>query len=362
MKISPRIEINLPKIEHNAKTINERLRKKGIEIAGVVKGVNANIEIAKTFINSGITMLADSKIDHLAKLKNAGIQAKYMLLRTPALSEVKKVVNDADISLNTEIRTIRALSEEALRQGKVHKIIIMVEMGDLREGILAKDLPPFIEQVLPLRGVEIVGIGTNFACFAGLIPTDKEMRQYSELVQFVQNRYSLHLNYRSGGNSANYDWVMNTRHIGLINHLRIGEAILLGRETAYGKKIPDLYDDAFQLVAEIIESHTKPSVPIGTTNMNAFGEVVTFKNRGNIRRAIINIGRHDVLPSGLTPLQRHEILGASSDHIILDTKGTYVQPGEEIYFSLNYGALLQAMTSPNVHKTYVKQNSNNQIA
>lgn len=362
MNLTPRIEINLRKIHHNATTLVERFRKKGIEIAGVVKGVGANIEIAQTFIDSGITMLADSHIDNLKKLQNAGIKATYLLLRTPALSEVKKVVHYAHISLNTEIRVIRALSAEAIRQGKKHKIIVMVEMGDLREGIMVKDIVSFIEQVIPLQGIEIVGLGTNFACFGGVIPTDQEMRTFHEVAQTIQTRFHLPLFYRSGGNSANYDWAMNAKNTSYINHLRIGEAILLGKETAYGKKIPDLYDDAFQLVAEVIESHTKPSIPFGTTNRNAFGEVVTFKNRGHLRRAIVNIGRQDILTSGLTPEKGFNILGSSSDHIILDTNGTYTQPGEEIRFSLNYGALLQAMTSCYVHKTYIKQNHHDQIA
>ena len=39
-----------------------------------------------------------------------------------------------------------------------------------------------------------------------------------------------------------------------------------------------------------------------------------------MRRAILGVGLQDVLVSGLTPRSDIEILGASSDHIIVNTK------------------------------------------
>ncbi len=100
-------------------------------------------------------------------------------------------------------------------------------------------------------------------------------------------------------------------------------------------------------------------MPFGNRGKNAFGEILSFKDRGMMRRAIVGVGRQDILVSGLTPLQPLEILGSSSDHIILDAKDIDLKPGDEVPFSLNYGALLSVMTSPYVYKTYFRVESKN---
>ncbi len=356
-RITPRIEINLEKIHHNTKVLKKLYGEKGIEISGVVKGVGANLKVARTLVEAGITSLADSKIANIRKMKMAGLKEKLILLRTPALSEVQQVVEFADISMNTELEVIRALSTEAEKQNKIHSIIIMVEMGDLREGILPKDAPSFIREVLKLPGVKLVGIGTNFACFGGVIPTEEKMQEFSQFINEIQKEFQIKLPIISGGNSANYTWMMNTHDPGLVNNIRLGESILLGRDPVSGTVIPGLYSDAFCFVAEVIESKLKPSVPSGVRGRNAFGESISFEDHGLMRRAIVGVGRQDVLVSGLSPVLPVDIIGSSSDHIILNTKQIDLKPGDEVAFSLNYGALLSVMTSPYVYKTYTHQAS-----
>jgi len=350
MAPNPRIEINLDKIKHNATTLRELYEGKGIHITGVVKGVFARPEVVRVLIDSGIKSIGDSKISNIEKMKMAKLQATFVLLRTPAMSEIQKVVEFADISMNTEIEVIRALSAEARKKMKIHQIIIMVEMGDLREGILLNDVASFIQEVILLPNIQISGIGTNFACFGGVIPTEQKMNLFSTLVKKMRNKFSLPLHYVSGGNSANHNWLMNTADVGEVNNMRLGESIFLGCETAKGEPIPNLNTDAFSFYAEVIESKLKPSVPNGIRGKNAFGEFISFPDRGIIRRVIVGVGRQDILVSGLTPLQSLEIIGSSSDHIILDAKKTYLKPGDEVAFSLDYGALLTAMTSPSIYK------------
>ncbi|NLY80294.1 MAG: alanine/ornithine racemase family PLP-dependent enzyme [Lysinibacillus sp.] len=354
MKPMPRIEIQLDKIRHNAQILKGLCEAKGITVTGVVKGVCADPQIVNTFIEAGITSLAVSKTIHLEKLRKANIQATLTLLRTPGLTEVQNVVKFADISMNSEIKVIRALSEEAIRQEKVHKIIIMVEMGDLREGVMPKDLPDFIREVLKLPGIEIVGLGTNFACFGGVLPTEEKMQEFSALVQKIKNQFSLHLPIVSGGNSANINWIMETDDVGAINNVCLGEAILLGRETANGKLIPNLFPDAFKFVAEVIEAKQKPSFPFGYRGRNAFGESIEFQEQGWTNHILVSVGRQDVFVPGLTPMKPLKIIGASSDHIVMDGKNIQVQPGDEIMFAPNYGAMLSLMSSPYIHKTYIE--------
>lgn len=354
MKPMPRIEIYLDKIKHNAQMLKSLCDAKGISVTGVVKGVCADPQIVNTFIEAGITSLAVSKTVHLEKLKKVNFHTTLMLIRTPGLSEVQDVIKYADISINSELKIIRALSEEAVRQGKTHQIIIMVEMGDLREGVMLKELPSFIREVLKLPGIEVVGIATNFACFGGVLPTKEKMHEFSALVQRIRNLFSLQLPIVSGGNSANINWLMETDTVGTINNLRLGESILLGRETAEGKLIPNLYPDTFKFVAEVIEAKQKPSIPFGYRGKNAFGESIEFQERGWINHILVNVGRQDVFVPGLTPMRPLKILGASSDHIVLDGKNVQFQPGDEVIFAPNYGAMLSLMSSPYIHKTYIE--------
>ena len=163
------------------------------------------------------------------------------------------------------------------------------------------------------------------------------------------------LQYVSGGNSGSLPLLLEKGLPKGINHLRIGEAILQGgRDTFYDEPWTALNRNAFLLEGELIEVKRKPSRPIGKTSVDAFGNVPTFVDRGERLRGILNIGREDVSPENLTPLdQRVELLGASSDHLILDLEAMDPLPevGDKIQFHMGYSALLAAMTSEYVIKT-----------
>ncbi len=304
-------------------------------------------------VNAGIKTLGDSRIEDIIRMRKAGIEATYVLIRTPFKSDVKRVVKYADISLNTELKVIVALSKEAIKQNKKHKIILMVEMGDRREGILPEDLDTHIENILKLDGIKIVGIGANFACFGGIKPNQEKMNHLSLLADVIEYKFNIKLSIISGGNSANYDWLKNHKNIARINNMRLGESILLGVETLARKPLDGFYNDAFTLVGEIIECKIKPSLPNGEIALNAFGEIPHFEDRGSISRAIVGLGREDVAIDGLTPYIDVDILGGSSDHIVLDAKESGLKVGDEISFNLNYSALLTSMVSPFVKKVFI---------
>jgi predicted amino acid racemase/D-alanyl-D-alanine dipeptidase len=347
---TPRLEINLGKIGNNIKTLKKLYGLKGVDIIGVTKAVCGNSDIADIFVKNGIKILADSRISNIRKMRTEGVQAQFLLLRTPILSQVEEVVKYSDISLNSEIAVIKKLSKFAVEQNVKHKIILMVEMGDLREGIMPMDLDITIEQITKLKGIELIGLGTNLACFGGIKPDEKKMQSLSFIANDIEAKFGLKLDLISGGNSANYNWFMSTKNIGRINNLRIGESIFLGRETLHRNQIPGLFTDAFTLVAEVIESKTKPYIPNIEVSQDAFGNNPEFKDNGLMKRAILGVGLQDVIVSGLTPKLDVEIIGASSDHIIVNSKKLEFKVGNELAFDLNYGALLSAMTSPYIIK------------
>jgi ornithine racemase len=352
---TPRLEIDLAKIAHNAKKLKSLYTSKGIGVFGVTKAVCADLEIVACLQESGLNTFADSRIENIQKMRQSGIQAKFILLRTPIPSQVDSVVKYADISLNSELDVIKELAQSAIKHNVIHKIILMVELGDLREGLMPSELENTVKEVLALSGVELVGIGTNLACLGGIKPDEHKMNDLSSLAEKIEKKFKIVLKYVSGGNSANYNWFMSAKDVGKVNNLRLGESILLGCETLNRNPIPELFTDAFTLVTEVIESKIKPSLPYGTVCQDAFGKAPVFADRGNMRRVILGVGRQDVLVSGLTPKLDIDILGTTSDHIIIDAKHNNLKVGNEIEFNINYGALLSAMTSPYILKKYHKK-------
>ncbi|MHA1492033.1 MAG: alanine/ornithine racemase family PLP-dependent enzyme [Promethearchaeota archaeon] len=354
----PRLEIDLKKIFYNAKRLNQLFNSKNISIIGITKVTLGDPTIAKTLVDAGIQYLGDSRIPNIKRMKEAGVNAQFVMIRSPALSEIPSVVKHADISLNSEIEVIKRLSAESTRQNKKHGILLMVEMGDLREGLMPDEVDNIVKQVLELKGVELCGIGTNLKCFAGVSPDERNMKEFSDIAKKIQEKFNIKFKFISGGNSANYDWLMNTKDVGLINNLRIGTAILLGHGGINEAPIPGLQYNAFTFIAEIVELRKKPSYPKGTINTNAFGEPSIFLERnyqkgGERVQALLNAGRQDILEMKLIPKDNIEIMCATSDYIVVDVKENKFKVGDEMRFNLEYEALLCAMTSPFVLKVFI---------
>jgi predicted amino acid racemase len=349
----PQLTIDLDKIEHNARAIVGLCREHGIDVTGVTKGVCGHPEIARAMLRGGVSSLGDSRLENIHRLKRAGIDASCMLLRMPPLSGAANVVASADVSLNSELSVLAALSEVADRLGMVHDVIIMVDLGDLREGVMPDELVAFFTAARLLPGIRLAGLGTNLACFAGVVPTEDNMNRLVALAHDVETTLGMSLETISGINSSGLELIAAGRMPEQVNHARIGEAILLGRETIHRKPWPGTFQDAFILHAEVLERKTKPSHPIGERGEDAFGELPTFEDQGNRVRALLNVGREDTRIRGLAPLDAGiTILGGSSGYLVVDVTDASraIDVGAELSFCLNYGALLAAMTS-----TYVKK-------
>lgn len=351
----PFIEIDLEQVTANARLLVNMCNARDIQIVGVTKGVCADIDIAKAMLAGGVPMLGDSRVQNLRKLRNAGIDIPLLLLRIPMPSEVDEVVKISNCSLVSEFSTISQLSQAATKAGVIHDVILMVDMGDLREGVLPQKILPLVQQILLLSGIHLQGLGANFACYAGLIPTPEMLKNLVVLTQQVRAEFSLELPIISGGNSATIDLLMAGGMPEGINQLRIGEGILLGRETLRRNSIPGAYQNSLVLHAEIIEVQEKPSVSPGEVAQDAFGNIPVFVDRGIRKRAIAAIGRQDVEIDGLTSISPGvDILGGSSDHLILDVNDAVAEiiVGSEVCFHMQYGALVHAMISPYVSRVY----------
>ncbi len=350
----PRLRIDLSKIKQNTKTIVDLAQKADITVSGVTKATCGDPHVGQAMITGGVCSLADSRVENINRMKESTLETEFMLLRTPMKSQLNEIIQHVDVSLQSEYSVIKDLNEIAAKQHTSHRIILMVEMGDLREGMTTQELSALLPKINELKSIQLQGIGMNLACFGGVVPTEEKIKAFSNFVETIEDAYNVQFSLVSGGNSANIPLLLETRKKTRINHLRIGEGILLGRETVHRTPIPNTFQDAFTLEAELIELKTKPSVPNGKISENAFGETPTFTDKGMIKRGIVAIGRQDVIVEDLTPIDDHiEILGSSSDHIILHLKTERYEVGDIVQFSVKYGALVHLYTSPYVHKIYV---------
>jgi predicted amino acid racemase len=343
----PRVEVDLRKICQNTENVVRQLKTRGITVTGVTKAVCGHPAIAQAMLDGGACGLADARITNVQRLRKAGITGPITLIRTPMLSQVAAVVQLCEMSYNTQMIVISALADAAIRQDTVHGIILMIELGDGREGIIPDNVAAVAQQVLDMPGVALQGIGANFACLSGIAPDAAQIADLSALAYEVEQRCGVSLKTVSGGNSATLPWAFGGQPTGRINDLRLGEAILLGVDPVTGTPLDGLHQDAFALVAEVIETQTKPRrAPIRFANPTLARHLAPQSRDTN--RLILALGRQDTNISGLSMATEHALMGATSDHLVISTTGPMPRVGSKIRFQMNYGALMQAMAAPDI--------------
>jgi predicted amino acid racemase len=348
-----RLEVDCERIRCNAATIVELCRSRGIDVVGVTKSCCGDPEVARAMLAGGVSMLADSRLGDVRRLREAGVQSDVMLLRLPALSEVDQVVSLTQVSLNSEMETVRALSQAAQECALIHRVILMVEMGDRREGVMPQDALEAARAMRALPGIDLEGIGTNLVCIGGVLPTVENTQTLVDLAKSIERALGMRFRVISAGNTYSLDFVLRDEMPRGVNQLRVGEGILLGVNSVTKNPLPCPYQDAFTVVAEVIEVKTKPSLPEGPIATDAFGRVPEWADLGLRRRAILAVGEQDMRINGLRPRRKGvTIVGASSDHLVVDVTDADppVQLGDELAFDPLYTAVATAMVSAGVPK------------
>ncbi len=344
----PYVEVDLAKLRHNIDTVVSMCNEKGIGIAGVVKGFNGIPETLPIYQDSKCTSIATSRLEHIEDAVNMGLKGPFMLIRIPMPSEVTDLVRLADISLNSEISVLDAINEECKKQGKQHKVILMVDLGDLREGFWDEEelikAAVYVENELDC--VELSGIGTNLGCYGSINATPEKMEELISKAEKIEKAIGRKLDVISGGGTTSFPLVVEDKMPQRINHLRMGEGIALGKDLAdlWGLDMSFLNKDVFTLRAQIIEIKDKPSYPVGEIFVDCFGNKGVYVDRGIRRRAILGIGKVDFcLDSQLEPrLPGVEVLGSSSDHLIVDVQDCSrdLKVGDVLEFDLRYSTMV----------------------
>ena len=357
----PKLVVDLKKLQHNIDRVLVNCQDQGVEVAGVIKGCSGLPECAKLMAQEGCRFIASSRLDQIEAVRNYGVQADFMLIRVPMLSEAADVVRLTEISLNSEAKVLRALNHQAGLQDKQHKVILMVDLGDLREGFW--DREELMEAALcvenNMHNLELAGVGTNLGCYGGIDATVEKLNELVECAEAIEEKIGRELEFVAGGSTTSYPRVLEKNLPRRINRLRIGEAMLLARDLQdfWGCDMSDMHRDVFTLQAEVIEAREKPTYPVGKIMYDAFERKPEFEDRGIRKRALIALGRADfAFPDMLIPRDKNiQILGASSDHTILDVQDCQreYKVGDIIEFDLCYSTIVYATNSPNVDIVYV---------
>jgi predicted amino acid racemase len=343
---SPRIEIDLDRIGQNAQELVRRTAARGVSVTAITKAMRGLPALGRVLLAAGAVALGDSRIENIERLRADGIDAPTVLIRSPLPSEIARVVVAADTSCNTEVEIVELLSAEAVRARRVHGVMLMVELGDLREGIMPCDVHDAIARCLALPNIEIRGIGANLACRNGVVPDDRNMGELSSLAVSIETQFGIELSTVSAGNSANLEWLRSTDRVGRIDNLRLGESILLGSDPLDGLPVPGLHGDATAIVAEVIESKHKPRRAWGERAQTPFAPpVVAAPDDERCGwQSLLGIGHQDTDPLDLSAPPGMRIIGASSDHLVI-TSAHRLRPGSEVAFRPGYSALVRAMSS-----------------
>lgn len=351
------ITLSRAKLQENHLFLDTLFKSRNIEWGVVSKILCGNELYLKELIQLGVKEIHDSRISNLKKVKILDPNIQTVYIKPPAKRSISRIVRFADVSFNTEIDTIRWLSHEAMQQNKVHKIVIMIEMGDLREGVLGEELLSFYGEVIQLPNIEISGIGTNLNCLSGVMPTQDKLIQLSLYKQLIEAKFNIQIPWVSGGTSVAIPLILKNIRPMAINHFRIGEALFFGKDLFTGQTIPGMHADVFELFAEIIEITVKPTVPVGELGENVAGQTFSVNAHEDLGstslRAILDIGLLDMQLHYLIPDDTNiQLIDASSDMTVIDISNTTqkYQVGDLVSFHLKYMGALQLLNSDYIQK------------
>ncbi len=358
----PRVLCDLSRLRQNAKEVTSRCHAAGIRVAGVTKGINSRLPMVEQFVAGGCDQLATSRLDQMETLRKAYPNIPTLLVRVPMMSELEDVPRLCDYSLESDLSVLEVLETVCARQERTHKVVLMADLGDLREGFWDRD--ELVEAALHvehhLPHLELAGIGTNLGCYGSIVPTVEKMEELAALAGRVEAAVGRELEIVSGGATTSFSLVHWGTMPKKINHLRIGEAILLCSDLRNAWGIQDmtyLSGHVFTLQAEVLECRAKPSHPVGKIFMDAFGHFPTYEDRGIRKRALLGIGRLDVGDClDLVPRDGGAtILGGSSDHTILDVEDCPrpLKAGDVMEFDLIYATLLFLTAHAEMPITYL---------
>jgi ornithine racemase len=363
------LQINISEIRNNIKKLSTFLKKHDIKWSLITKVFSGDREFMEQILTADIVKdihsVGDSRLSSLKRLKELNEELKTIYIKPPPQAYVEDIVKYADISLNSSYKTIVAIDKEAKKQKRVHKIIIMVELGELREGVNREDLFDFYNNVFELSNIEVVGLGSNLGCMYGVEPTYDKLLQLNLYKELIETKYGTKLDLISGGSSITLPLIENNLIPKEINHFRIGESAFFGISPLDNLQFLDLCTDTFNFHAQIIELEEKSIVPDGIISDASTGHSADYNDSDigkTTYKAILDFGLLDVDKEGLTPDDdKIKFVGITSDMTVVDIGDNKDEKGKKKYkigdticMDPNYISVARLLNSKFIAKEFIK--------
>lgn len=361
--------IHAEKIQQNIQYLSDYFESKNIEWSLITKVFSGDKEFLKNILTKDviakINSVGDSRLTSLKNLREVNPDMKTIYIKPPAAIYADEVVQYADISLNTSYSTISALNEASKKQNKIHKIIIMVELGELREGVNRDDLISFYEKVFNLENIEVIGIGSNLGCMYGVEPTYDKLLQLYLYKELISAKFKHDLPLLSGGTSITLPLAEDESMPSHINHFRVGEAAFFGVSPLDNQPFKELHTDTFEFHANIIELDEKKVVPEGIISEANVGYALEQDESVDVSekstKAILDFGLLDVNTEDITSNEPGiDLVGVTSDMTVVDLGDNRTKDnknkfkvGDKVKFTLNYMAVARLLNSKFITKTFV---------
>ncbi|MDC1068857.1 alanine racemase [Candidatus Kapabacteria bacterium] len=362
------LRIHPKKIQENIKSLSNYFAKHDIEWSLITKVFSGDKEFLKNVLTPNvieqINSVGDSRLSSLKNLKEVNPDIRTIYIKPPAKIYADELVKYADISLNSSFSTIEALNNAAKKANKTHDIIIMIELGELREGIERDQILEFYEKVFNFSNIEVIGIGSNLGCMYGVEPTYDKLLQLALYKQLISSKFNVKLPFISGGTSITLPLLESGTIPKGINHFRVGEAAFFGLSPLKNERFLDLHTDTFDFFPNIIELEEKKIVPDGIISDASIGHTIRFDDDMKSHKSF-----KAILDFGLLDVDQHDLstkddgisfVGVTSDMIVLDigdnkTEDGVIkyQTGDKVHLTPNYMAVARLLGSKFIDKKYV---------
>lgn len=361
------LQINTGNILDNIQKLSTYLKEKGICWSLVTKVFSGDLDLLNVILHEDVLRdihsIGDSRLSSVKNLKEVKPDLITIYIKPPAAVEAENVVRYADISANTSFSTIKALNKEAVRQNKIHKVIIMLELGELREGILRKNVVKFYKKVFDLSNIRVIGIGTNLGCMYGVEPTYDKLLQLVLYKQLLEEKFDIRLELVSGGSSITLPVLEMDKLPKGINHFRIGETAFFGTSPYDNAPFRDLSTETFRFFANIIELEEKDVKPEGVIEGASIGHISDPSENGNVKtyKGIMDFGILDVDTRDIAPVDKNvQFLGTTSDMTVYDLGDNMDKNGDPKYrvgnsieFKANYMGVARLLNSKFIRKKHI---------
>lgn len=355
-----KLALHREKLRANYAELERRMAGHGVDWGVVTKLLCGQENFLQEVLDLQPSQVMDARTSNLATVKRLAPETRTVYIKPAAPGNAEDVVRYADVSFNTELTTLAALDREAARQGKRHGVVVMVEMGDLREGVMRENLLAFVGRTLEFEHLDVKGLGTNFNCLNGTLPSEEKLLQLGLFRELVELEHDVRLAWVSGGTSVTLPMLFSGRVPHAVNHFRVGESLFFGRNLVDGDAFDGMHDDVFTFQAEVIEVAEKPRDPSGPFGEDPFGgrheEAEAGPGPGQVRRAILDVGYLDIDPDYLVNDEPGvELVDVSSDMMVVDVteRERPTRVGDRIRFCLRYMGALTLLNSPYVDKEVV---------